>query len=47
MRFEAPKRERFEDLVEKERRRLKAKEDRKRKRGRRGRDGRKRPISYE
>jgi hypothetical protein len=47
MRFDAPKpRQRFEDLVEAERRRLKAREDRKASRRRRGRDRRKSPVWY-
>lgn len=46
MRFETPKRQRFEDLVEAERRRLKAIADRKASRQRRGRDRRKAPVWY-
>ena len=46
MRFETPKREKFEDLVERERRRLAAKARRAKSRGSRGRDRRKADVWY-
>ena len=46
MRFETPKTPRFDELIERERRRLAAKERRSRRRSARGRDGRKRSVYY-
>jgi len=46
VRFETPKTPRFDELIERERRRLAAKERRSRRRSARGRDGRKRSVYY-